>query len=80
MCAYCATADFIHRHLLPDPMPPWPQSPWDWSTLTEVRDLLRRIKALEDKVGACPAADPAKVDFLDDIRKRLDELERRAGA
>ncbi len=67
MCVYCMVADWGRKVL---PVDRWTRPHFD-----EFQEILRRIKKLEDAQGGCPDEDPTKTDFLDDIRRRLDELE-----
>lgn len=90
MCAYCMVGDEFFRRNPPwypsDPYVPWPPSvplplpgtpinPWPLKDLKEFEDLLRRIKALEDKIG-CPC-EPNKADYLDLLKRRIEDLEKK---
>ncbi len=92
MCVYCMCGDWTFRHYPPwspyDPFVPWPPTvpaplpntpvvPWSLEQLREFQDLLRRVKELEDKLG-CPC-EPNKADYLDLMRRRIEDLEKRAG-
>lgn len=89
MCVYCMIGDWHFRHDPPwkrddfPPLPPQvpaplvPVQPWELEKLIEFQDLLRRVKELEDKLG-CPC-EPNKADYLELLRKRIEELEKRAG-
>ena len=63
----------------PFPVAPFnPQpTPWTREQLEEAEDILARIKDMEEKLGGCPCEDPSKMDFLKEIRKRLDALEQK---
>lgn len=55
---------------------PAPHPTWDYDRLKDYRELLERIKTLEEKVG-CPS-EPNKADYLGLIDKRLAYLENKA--
>jgi len=90
MCTYCMIADHAQKWW-PDgpfrPSPIWPQQqdplppplvyprPWTREQLVEFEDLLKRVKALEDKVDPCPCPDASKLDFLKAIKERLDAID-----
>ena len=58
------------------PMAPYPSPrPWTREQLEETLELVRQIKEMEDALGGCPCEEPSKLDFLQEIRKRLDALE-----
>lgn len=70
----------------PQDIPVWPGSiprplvpsnqiqPWDIQQLQEFKDLLRRVKELEDKLG-CPC-EPKEADYIQLLQKRIDRLEQ----
>lgn len=57
------------------PVPVIPPRKWTRQELDEFEDLLKRIKDIEDKAGGCPCEDPSKLDFLKDIRARIEAEE-----
>jgi hypothetical protein len=60
----------------PLPTAPYPQQhPWTREQLDETMELIRQIKEMEDALGGCPCEEPSKLDFLKEIRDRLDALE-----
>lgn len=64
---------------VPSPqMPPIQPHKWTRQELDEFEDILRRIKDIEDKAGGCPCEDPSKLDFLKDIRARIEAEEAEA--
>jgi hypothetical protein len=87
MCTYCMVGDEFFRNnppwpnqpgypwhpLIPQPVNPAPQPPWDITRLKEFEDVLKRIKALEDQLG-CPC-EPNKADYLDLLKRRIEDLE-----
>jgi hypothetical protein len=83
MCTYCMMADWVH-HWVPQPWTPTPWAPqvptpaWTQEQLTQLLDILRRVKEMEDKLGGCPNEDVSKLDFLRTIQDRLDALEQKA--
>ncbi len=92
MCTYCMIADWQFQRNPPwnphDPFTPWPPqvprplpqtpiNPWPVDQLKEFADLLRRVKELEDKLG-CPC-EPNKADYLDLLRRRIEDLEKLVG-
>ncbi len=86
MCAYCMVGDHFFRFDPPwyvppsTPFVPRPAPgagdiyPWNLERLREVEDMLKRIKALEDKLG-CPC-EPNKADYLAMFRERIEKLEK----
>lgn len=87
MCAYCMVGDEFFRHnppwpnqpgypwhpLTPMPAGPVTTSPWSLEQLKEFEDVIKRRKALEDKIG-CPC-EPNKADYLALIKERIEKLE-----
>lgn len=69
MCVYCYIADWGKR-FGQDVWIPQPQQFHDFE------EILRRVKALEDKLGGCPDEDPAKVDWMNEIRETLKNIEK----
>lgn len=70
----------------PTPIQPWPVNPsplpnpvpdvtWTRKQLDEALEILRKVKEMEDALGGCPCEDVSKLDFLKEIRERLDALE-----
>ena len=86
MCVYCMMADHAHTYWpypydpnpMPRTIPPTPVREWTWPQYNEFEDILRRIKALEDKVGGCPAGKD-KTAFLEDIKHRLEDIDEKLG-
>ena len=76
---------------IPTPQPYYPAPPQpiiiqpvvipdaeELARLKEMKDILERVKELEDKLG-CPCDDPAqrgKPDYIKKIQARLEELEK----
>lgn len=91
MCVYCNCGDFPFRHdppwqvpnthpsypFIPQPLHPAPINPWSLERLREYYELLKAIKAMEDKIG-CPC-EPNKADYLKLFEERIAELEKRVG-
>lgn len=71
MCVYCMIADWGKEFAPPD------RYQWTRPMLDQFEELLKRVKELEDKVDPCPCPDESKMDFLKEIRDKLDEIERR---
>jgi hypothetical protein len=94
MCVYSVMSDWAHRWIPQPGIPPWTPSPsdpypypepatprqveWDPQMLKEFRDLLERVKRLDEQGGTkpCLEADERKQDFLADIKEQLDRIER----
>lgn len=87
MCVYCMIADWANKHIQPQPPYQWPvvappfpapytpppaPSPWTQKMLDEFRELIERVRVLEEKVDPCPCPDASKLNFLDAIQKQLD--------
>lgn len=53
-----------------------PAPGWTRKQLDEAVEILRKVKEMEDALGGCPCEDPTKLNFLDEIRSRLDALEK----
>lgn len=52
--------------------------PWTREQLNEINEVLRRIKELESKSDCpCDDYDPTKIEFLEYIKNKLDELEKK---
>ena len=92
MCTYCMVADdfnsrfwqpFKDQWVQPMPAPSQPYTippgfPWNRDVLKELEDVLKRVEALENKLGPCPCPDESKLNFIKEIRDKLDEIEKRA--
>ena len=89
MCAYCMVADWGYKWIPAPSLPIYPTNPfvpspwttlpgvvWTQEMLDEFRELLKRVKELEDKVDPCPCPDESKVAALDKIQEALDELKK----
>ena len=75
MCVYCVIGDFGNRWI-PKPQDSIPfiphvpvQSPWTPKMLAEWRDIIARVKAMEERL----------MDYLDDIQRLLDKAKARRG-
>jgi archaellum component FlaC len=69
MCSYSMVHDWAMK------LPP---QVWDRPLLSQYEDMIRRLKAIDDKLNL-PDCDPNKGQFLDDIRRRVEDLEKRVG-
>jgi hypothetical protein len=84
MCTYCMIGDNYFRYNPPSqipwqpllPQPALPPRPWSLQEFQEFKDLLERVKALEDRLG-CPC-EPNKIDYLKIIREAIERLEAAA--
>ena len=85
MCVYCMIADHYHTYWpypgdpnpMPQTVPTVPVREWTWPQFSEFEDILRRVKELEDKVGGCPCPNEDKTAFLDDIKRRLEAIDKK---
>ena len=89
MCVYCMMADWAKKWTpdtstpaipmpgLPPPLPVIPYRPWTQEQLTQFMDILAKIKELEDKLGGCPCEEPEKLDYLNLLQQRLDDLDKK---
>lgn len=48
---------------------------WTRKQLDEALEILRKVKEMEDALGGCPCEEPSKMNFLEEIRARLDRIE-----
>lgn len=90
MCVYCVIGDFGNRWI-PKPQDSIPfiphvpvQSPWTPEMLAEWRDIIARVKAMEERLMELGeqmdcVEDPSKLDYLDDIQRLLDKAKARRG-
>jgi hypothetical protein len=90
MCTYCMIGDWQFRRNppfwpeTPDPLIPMPSypppnwQPWGLEEVKEFKDLLERVKKLEDALG-CPC-EPNKADYIGILKQRIEELEKRQEA
>lgn len=68
----------------PPPQPiPWPQGlpttlPWDRQALDDLKDILKRLDALDKKLGLAECEDPKKAEWMHGIEERLKALEAAA--
>jgi len=60
----------VPREIIPQPYRPWPVD-----QVKELKELLERVKALEEKVMPCPC-EPNKADYIQMCADRIAELER----
>lgn len=51
---------------------------WDRSTFEQYKDILKRLDALDQKLGQPDCVDPAKEAYMQEIENRLKALEQRA--
>ena len=91
MCAYCNMGDSWFRYDPPYYVPDWqrqmwpqiPQPiippaqivPWPIEKLKEYLEILKEVKALEDKIG-CPCV-PDKPDYIKMLQDRLTALQNK---
>ena len=68
MCAVSAIHDFVHDHM--------PYQNWDRTALDQYKELVRRLKEVDDKLGL-PDCDPTKGEFLKMIERKIDAIEKK---
>lgn len=87
MCVYCFMGDHAFKFNPPwnpaDP-PYWPSTvpqpqvpvvqPWKIEQLKEYLELLKQIKAMEDKIG-CPC-EPNKADYIKLFEERIEHIKK----
>jgi hypothetical protein len=65
---------------LPNPIP-WPNLPaslpWDAQALADLKDILKRLDALDKRLGLAECEDPKKAEWMAAIEARVGKLERR---
>lgn len=52
-----------------------PQAQWTWPAFSEYQEIIRRLEALDKKLGEPDCHDPAKGDWMKAIEERLKKLE-----
>lgn len=65
---------------MPSPTPVTPPVEWNRPQYEELIDILAKIKDMEDRLGGCPCEDDSKMDFLREIKERLDLIEGKLNA
>lgn len=91
MCAVSMITDYYGQHddwqlrayrdTPPPPPIPWPQGlpvtlPWDRAALDDLKDIIKRLDALDKKLGLAECEDPKKAEWMKGIEERLAALER----
>jgi len=71
MCSVSVIHDYFQQR---------PAIKWDRDTLTEYQEIVRRLDALDKKLGEPPCDDPSKAAWMREVEKRLSLLERGGGA
>jgi len=86
MCVYCFIGDHTWKYnppfpvspfdypTVPQPVVPGPITPWPLEQLKEYLEVLKEVKALEDKLG-CPCL-PNKADYIKMLKDKIAELEK----
>ncbi len=88
MCVYCMISDWQFQQnppWNPHDIPVWPLSiprpaigapigPWPVDKLAQFKDLLRRVKELEDKLECL--CEPKEADYIALLQERIDWLEK----
>lgn len=71
--------------LVPPPLPqpiPWPTGlppsslPWTREALDQLKDILKRLDALDKKLGLAECEDPKKAEWMKGIEERIAKLEQ----
>ena len=87
MCAVSMITDHYGQYDYwrspPPPSPiPWPIGlpttlPWDRAALDDLKDIIKRLDALDKKLGLAECEDPKKAEWMKGIEDRLKALETR---
>jgi len=80
----CAVSMVYDRFGTGGPNPPpyvWPQTlpstlPWTPDAFAELKEIIKRLDALDKKLGLAECEDPKKAKWMATIEKRLKKLER----
>ena len=85
MCAvsmiYDHYRDWQRHQTAPPPQPiPWPTGvpatlPWTREAVDEFKEIIRRLDALDKKLGLEHCEDPKKAEWMQQIEERLKRLE-----
>lgn len=87
MCMVSAVTQFYDQTpkwnwRMPEPIT-WPSTtpatlPWTKDSFDDLKEILKRVKALDDKLGLADCEDPKKAEWVKAIEDRLKALEQRA--
>jgi len=81
MCAVSMISDVYGRQQPSNPITwPWPQTlpqtlPWTDDALKDLREILKKVDALDKKLGLAECEDPKKAEWMKSIEDRLKKLE-----
>jgi hypothetical protein len=81
MCAVSMIYDYYRQPTLPVPQPvPWPVHvpvtlPWTPDAFADLKEILKRLDALDKKLGLEHCEDPKKAEWMAEIEERLKRLE-----
>jgi len=53
-----------------------PEITWTTTTFNEYQEILRRLEELDRKLGQPACEDPVKAAWMEDVEKRLQQLEK----
>jgi hypothetical protein len=67
MCAVSAVHDNYHWNV--------PQQQWTQPLFNEYQDIIRRLDALDKKLGQKDCEDPSKAHWMAEVQARLSKLE-----
>jgi len=90
MCAVSFISDHYNQlpsyPFVPAPQPvlppiPWPTGlptslPWTQDALDQLKDILKRLDALDKKLGLAECEDPKKAEWMKAVEERIAELEK----
>lgn len=71
MCSVSAIHDYFQKRTTPDM--------WNFDSLNQFQDIIRRLEALDENLGQKDCVDPAKAEWMKAIEDRIRKLERTAG-
>lgn len=69
MCVVSNTIDSVYKQYPP-------LNTWTYPQLVDMSEVIKRLDALDKKLGAMDCYDPKKQKFLQELKDRIEELEQ----